>query len=134
MSENTVSTIRQLHEAAKWFSRTWRSRPGGYEELQAAWTAYRERGEALRQMLPVPTAVAYAYSPRENTGSGGSDHILVKERLVAGRLVREEGKTLCQSSHAYFWGLTEMPGREANCLRCLECAERLSARKAPKRQ
>lgn len=46
--------------------------------------------------------VAYAYSPRENSGSGGKYHLVAKVVLSAGRLQRQPGTPLCGKR---FWGL-----------------------------
>ena len=46
--------------------------------------------------------IAYAYSPRENTGSRGAYHVQVLEPLAVGRLRRDIGQALCKPR---FWGL-----------------------------
>lgn len=70
--------------------------------------------------LPDSWDVGYAYSPRENTGSGGGYHIIVGEDFKAGRIVRRKGDTLCKRQ---FWGLDG--GRKklgVTCKRCLQVA------------
>ena len=74
--------------------------------------------------LPFSADVAYAYSPRENTGSRGGYHIVVQEAFKVGRIARQQGETLCKKK---FWGLDGgRDGHEVSCRRCLELARRLS--------
>lgn len=121
-----MSTIKTLYDEAKLFSRKWRQAANGYKVLMSKWEAYGDAGEQLRQALPVKTHVSYAYSPRENVGSGGSDHIVLEEDFTQGRLTRKAGDALCKSSKK-FWGLTALnDGKPANCLKCLEIAEKLN--------
>jgi hypothetical protein len=118
-------SIRDLHTAQQQARHGWRSRPNGYALAQAASRAFGEAGEALRQRLPFRTTIAYAYSPRENVGSSGGDHILCVEAVTRGRLRREAGDALCKP-RARFWGLDARgDGATASCLRCLELAERI---------
>lgn len=130
---DVMSTIRELHDAQTRAWKGWRSRPNGWDVGQAATRAFREAGEILRQRLPFRTSIAYAYSPRENVGSGGGDHIVCAENVTAGRLKRQAGDALCKPQ-ARFWGLQQRWGADtclnyqatASCLRCLEIAEKLS--------
>lgn len=120
-----MGAIRALYDQAKAYGRIWRREEKGYEILQRKWQAYHDAGEALRILLPFKTHVAYAYSPRENVGSNGADHIVVEEDISQGRLRRQSGDALCRSRKS-FWGLTAQgDGRPATCLKCLEIVERL---------
>lgn len=46
---------------------------------------------------------AYAYSPRENTGSRGGYHLITTQHLHIGRFHRQPGDALCKS-RSKFWG------------------------------
>jgi hypothetical protein len=83
-------------------------------------------GEALRARLPFPTVVKHAYMGWSQTATNdGGDHIVVAEAIASGRLKRKAGDALCKPSHK-FWGLQPGHADKANCLRCLEIAERLA--------
>lgn len=95
------------------------------EQRQASHDAFLLEARKTADRLPFAHSTAYAYSPHENVGSGGTSHIIVDEPLQAGRLIRKPGDALCKPA-ARFWGLDMRPGRPAECLRCLEIAERLT--------
>jgi hypothetical protein len=121
-------TVRSLYEAIERAQRGWRLRPQGYEEIQAARRSYEAHGESIRQRLPFATVPAYAYCGGSQTATNhGGDHIVVEQAVKIGRLKREQGDALCKPGRK-FWGLERRPGERANCLRCLEIAERLTAR------
>lgn len=72
-------------------------------------------------------ACAYAYSPRENTGSHGKYHLVTLLPLERGRLRRAANSPLCGKR---FWGL-DRGGRTFEqflsypCPKCLENAVKL---------
>ncbi len=76
--------------------------------------------------LCIKATLAYAYSPRENTGSGGKHHIQAQELVQTGRFTRQQGDTLCRKAQR-FWGLQTCLDQNQNvtCPRCLEIAEKL---------
>ena len=63
--------------------------------------------------------IAYAYSPRENVGSGGKDHIVLEEEYSKGRLKRISGDPLCKPARD-FWGLENIghKGTDSLCHQC----------------
>ena len=75
--------------------------------------------------------VAYAYSPRENVGSGGRCHLITPIAISAGRLQREAGDPLCKPARK-FWGLdsgrTEADFNQYGCARCGEIRKRIAKR------
>lgn len=122
------ASVRELHTAVVSTSRGWRGRAGGYETLQAAVAAFVAHGEAVRLRLQFETGVAYAYCGGAQTGANnGGLHITVKTELRSGRMVRAFGDALCKPARK-FWDLSTRDGERADCLRCLEIAERLVAR------
>jgi hypothetical protein len=119
-----TATVRELYKETHIRQGSWRGREDGYNHLMQAANAYRDAGEALRLALPFATGVAYAYSPRENVGSRGGDHIVCREAIEIDRLKRPKGNTLCQPPSKRFWGLDERSGYPS-CLDCLTIAERI---------
>lgn len=93
------------------------SRPAGQHTPQAQAQA-QPRPQAS---LQGPFDVAYAYSPRESTQSGGKVHLVCRAPLRVGRIVREAGDALCKPRRQ-FWGLdggrTMEDFERYGCARC----------------
>ena len=82
--------------------------------------------------MPVRVTYAYAYSPRENTGSRGRVHAIAEQAVAVGRLVRQPGDALCTRKR--FWGLdarTRERFERTPCPRCKALAERLGVEDPP---
>lgn len=119
--------VRQLFDTRERMARGRYRREGGVEQFLSAQDRYWKAIGDARAALPFGTAIAYAYSPRENVGSGGGDHIVCLQGFTHGRLTRAAGDPLCKPA-AKFWGLDRCSdGREATCVKCAEIAERIAA-------
>jgi hypothetical protein len=70
--------------------------------------------------LPIPVSLAYAYSPRERTGSRGRHHIQTQEDFVLGRLKRKKGDALCRPAKK-FWNLDTRRNEHESHVTCLHC-------------
>lgn len=106
------------------------------KETEDAWhtnsAEFRRAAEQVRFALPFKTTITYTYSPGEEVGNSGKDHIMVLEDISSYHLHRKAGDTLCKSTKK-FWGLTYVsdaggtPQRSASCLRCLDIAQQIVA-------
>jgi hypothetical protein len=77
----------------------------------------------LKRLASPRWRVAYAYSPRENTGSRANTHIVLgpDEKIDVGRYHRDGARfdALCRPARK-FWGLTETDStRTVTCPLCL---------------
>lgn len=98
----------------------------GYDRAVALGQEYRVLAGQVQTALPFAVSTAYAYSPRENVGSLGGLHIVVRVPVHAGRLHREPGDALCKPA-AKFWGLDGRENTPATCIGCLRAAVKLHA-------
>ena len=83
-------------------------------------------------MTATSAIISYAYSPRENVGSGGKYHVELAEPFCFGRIKREAGDTLCAPARSRRFDNLD-GGRSADdfkrwgCKRCREIAARSGA-------
>lgn len=84
----------------------------------------------VQPTTPEGYTIAYAYSPRENVGSGGRCHLITTAALEVGRLKRAPGDALCKP-RKQFWGLdggrTPEDFETYGCVRCSAIRDRLAA-------
>jgi hypothetical protein len=102
---------------------------------RAVWEEARREWQAIAEAFPVPVHVAHNYtSHRHNDGfTQGGDHIVVREELHVGRLVRPAKRSLCctESYARQAWDLKEIPPSEPslpNCKGCIRTAYRVVGR------
>lgn len=67
--------------------------------------------------------ISYAYSPRENVGSNGKNHIVLEQDYSKGRLKRISGDPLCKPARR-FWGLESIDNKNTEHL-CQQCFDKI---------
>jgi hypothetical protein len=99
--------------------------PKTVSAARAVWEEAEREWKAIAAAFPVAVHVAHNYtSHRHNDGfTQGGDHIVVREALRAGRLVRPAGRPLCcaEASARLAWDLKEIPPSEPNVPNCKGC-------------
>ena len=116
-------TLTRLHAATK-------RRRQGYDRAMAAHRAYAEYVKSITDKLILRWETVGCDNPTQNhTGfTNGEDHLVLREPLVFGRLVREPGDALCKPARRFTANLwCDRAGEQPTCKRCVEIAERMAA-------
>lgn len=129
MPTTSKSKAQQLHAEVMRQSRRFKFERDNYAAVGAAWDALVQYGVSLQKTLAKRgqrLEVEHAYSPRENTGSHGGDHLIATADVRVGRLIRHRHDPLCKPRKK-FWGLNPGGFDRPTCVKCIEIAERLAA-------